>query len=49
MQTSLQAYSTWKLAKVVVKLWGRVQHFDEMIKDLALYSGSSLLLRFCLE
>jgi len=49
VRTSLQAYSTWKLVKVVVKLWGEVRHFGEMIKDLALYSGSSLLLQFCLE
>jgi len=26
VRTSLQAYGTWKLAKVVVKLWGGVQH-----------------------
>jgi hypothetical protein len=49
MRTSPQAYSTWKLVKVVVKLWGGVQHFSKMIKDLALYIRSSLLLRFCLE
>jgi len=49
VRTSLQAYSKWKLAKVVVKLWGGVRHCGEMVKDLALYSGSSLLLRFCLE
>jgi hypothetical protein len=36
-------------AKVVVKLWGGVRHFGEIIKDLELYSRRSLLLWFCLE
>jgi hypothetical protein len=39
----------WKLVKVGAKLWGGVRHFGEMIKDLALYSRSSLLLQFCFE
>ena len=26
MRTSLQAYSAWKLAKVVARLWGSVRH-----------------------
>jgi len=38
----------WKLAKVVVN-YGAGFGICEVIKDLALYSGSSLLLWFCLD
>ena len=33
----------------VARLWGGVRHFDEVISDLAIYSGSSLLFRLCMN